>query len=650
MNKYLKNKKIALHSKNDIEFHEILLDKLTQKGGKFHSLLSKKEEIIGVLEKKIEKPILNKISFSLLFFTFLLFFILFIKTFYLQIIEGEKFSVLAERNKFIIYQTQANRGVIYDQSLNQLVFNQPSFDLVLNITNLPKNKNKRFKIISEVSEIIEKDIEIIEEKIKKANLSEVLILENLSHQKLILLETRINNLQGFEIKKNIIRFYENGEMFSHLIGYTAKITTEELKEKEGYNMFDWVGRKGIEKYYEDILRENSGEIQIKRDVHGNIISKEIISRPKPGKSLVLWLDSELQKKITQELKKSIENTGSQAGVAIALDPKTGGVLSLVSYPSFDNNLFQKGRNLEDLNYILDSPLNPLFNRVVSGQYVPGSTIKPFIAAAAIEEKLITNNTQIFSDGKIEIPHQYDSNIVFTFRDAQRQGHGWTNVKKAIAESVNTFFYAIGGGYRDQKELGPYRMKKYLEMFGWGQKTGIDLPGEDIGLLPSPSWKREVRGMNWRLGDSYLFSIGQGNVLTTPLQLAVSTAAIANNGKILEPQVVKKILSKNLEEEITSKIIRQDFINPQTLEIIKQGMRETVISGTGRMLNDLPLKVAAKTGTAETPIEGHYHHWITLFAPYNDPEIVLVIMIENIEGVRAATLPVAREILNWYFTR
>jgi len=634
MNKYLKNKRINLHSKSDIEFHEILLDKLAQNK--------------NIFEEKIEKPILNKVSFGFLSFVFLVFFILFAQTFYFQIIQGENFSVLAERNKFIIRQIQAERGVIYDQSLNQLVFNQPSFDLILNIRELPQNENERLKILKEISEILEKDINILNEKIKETNSNQILILENLSHQNLLLLESRINNLLGFEIQKNIIRYYQNGEIFSHLIGYTGKITLEELREREGHRIFDWVGRKGIEKYYEDILRENPGKIQIERDVLGNIISEQIISLPEPGKSLVLWLDSDLQKKMTEELKKSIENVGSKSGVAIALDARTGGVLSLVSYPSFDNNLFQRGGDSEGLRELLNNPLKPLFNRVISGQFVSGSTIKPFIAAAALEEKLIDEKTRIFSDGKIEIPHQYDPNIVFTFRDARRQGHGWTDVKKAIADSVNTFFYAIGGGYERQRELGPYLMKKYLEMFGWGKETGIDLHGESRGLLPSPSWKREVRGMSWRLGDSYHMSIGQGNVLVTPLQLAVSTLAIANDGKLLEPQVVKKIITTNSEEIINPKIIRQGFISPETLEIVRQGMRQAVTSGTVRRLNNLPVKIAAKTGTAETPIDGYYHHWIALFAPYDNPEIVIVIMVENIKGVRAATIPVAEAVLGWYF--
>jgi penicillin-binding protein 2 len=642
MDKYLKNKKIIINSKTDIEFQEILLDKLAQQ---------QEEKRIDFSEKKIEQPILNKISLGLFFFVLLLFSGLFIKTFYFQVIEREKFIALAERNKFITHQIQANRGVIYDRRLNQLVFNQPSFNLILNIKELPQDIKKRLRILKEVSEITGKDANIIQKKIEKSDLVQILILENLSHQTLILLEARINNLPGFEIQKNIIRYYKDGEIFSHLIGYMGKITTEELKRKkeQGYTIFDWVGRKGIEKYYENVLRENPGKIKVARDVFGNIISEQIVSLPKSGKNLVLWLDSDLQKKITQELQLAIKNTDSEAGIAIAIDPRTGGVLSLVSLPNFDNNLFQKEKNnINALNYLLNNPSKPLFNRAISGQYASGSTIKPFLAAAALEEKLITTKTQIFSDGKIEIPHRYDPNIVFTFRDARRYGHGWTDVKKAIAESVNTFFYAIGGGYKDQKGLGPDKMKRYLEVFGWGKETGIDLSEENKGLLPSPSWKRKIKGTDWRLGDNYLFSIGQGNVLVTPLQLTVSTAAIANNGKLLEPQVVKKIVSTEIKN-ITPKIRNKDFINPETIEIIRQGMKQAVLNGTARTLNNLSVEVAAKTGTAETPKEGYYHRWITLFAPYENPEIVLTIMVENTGGGQVVTLPAARAILDWYFT-
>ncbi len=645
MDKYLRNKKIKLHSKSDIEFHEVFLDKLVQR---------KEEETIGVLEEKIEVPLLKRVFQGFLFFVFLLLFIFFVKTFYIQIIQGERFSALAEGNKFIIHQVQAGRGVIFDRSLNQLVFNRPSFDLVLDIRNLPQDEDEKSRVLKEVSGIIDKNVENFKKEIKENN-DQFIVVKDLDHQILILFETKISDFPGFQIQRNITRYYQNGKIFSHLIGHTGKITPEELDRKERRTIFDWVGRKGIERYYEEILRENPGELQIKRDALGRIISKEIISLPKPGESLVLWLDSGLQKKIKQELGEMLETVGSNAGTAVALDPRTGGVLAMVSLPSFDNNLFQRGGDSELLRTLLEDPLGqqPLFNRVISGQYAPGSTIKTLIALAALEENLICPEKQIYSDGKIEIPSRYQPGVVYTFRDWM--AHGWTNMRKAIADSVNIYFYAIGGGYQDQKGLGPVKMKKYLEMFGWGERTGIDIPGEARGLVPSPAWRREVKGKDWWLGHNYFFAIGQGDVLTTPLQLTTSMVPIANRGRLLQPQVVKEIVSIDengsikTERKIDPKVIRENFVNPENLEVVREGMRQAVTHGTVRLLDNLPVKVAAKTGTAETPVEGYYHHWVTLFAPYDNPEIVMTFMIESIEGIRPATVPVAHTVLDWYFT-
>jgi len=635
--KGFEGRKIKLRFKEDIEPQEILLDKLAQK----------REEGLGISEKKLEVPLLRKILQGFLFFVFLLLIVLFAKTFQLQIIQGENFSALAEENKFIIHQIQAERGVIYDQSLNQLVFNRPSFDLILNVGSLPSDQGKKIKILKEVSEIINKDFETLKKEISENNFPQFPVAENLDHQTLILLETKINGLSGFQIRRNTVRYYQNGEIFSHLIGYTGKITVKELREREGRSIFDWVGRKGVEGHYEDVLRKNPGELRVKKDALGNIISKEVVSLPEPGKSLVLWLDSDLQEKITQELEKSIKAVGSKAGTAVALDPRTGGVLALVSLPGFDNNLFQKGGDRESLKHLLEDPLGlePLFNRVISGQYMPGSTIKPLIALAALEENLIDPEKQILADGKIEIPHRYDPDIIYTFRDWKV--HGWTDMRKAIADSVNIYFYTIGGGHKKQKGLGPTRIKKYLEMFGWGEPTQIDLAGEAKGLVPDPAWKKRAIGEDWWDGDTYFLSIGQQYILTTPIQVATAFAAVANGGILYQPRIVQKILDG---EEVKAKIIRENFIDSEKLEIVKQGMRQAVTHGSATALNRLPVEAAAKTGTAETPIEGHYHHWVTVFAPYDDPQIVLTIMIENIEGVRAATLPVAKAVLDWHFTR
>jgi len=641
MEKYLRKRKIKLHFKEDLEPQEVFLDALSQK----------KEKEFGISEKKFEVPLSRGALKGFLIFVLILIFLLFAKTLQLQVLEGKNLTSRAAANKFIIHQIQAERGVIYDKNFNQLIFNQPSFDLVCKKSELPQSESERRKILKEVSQIIKGNSEELEKKIKESETSLIPIFENLDHQTLIILETKINTLSGFRIVNNTVREYKAGPIFAHLIGYTGKIRTEEQRaDPEFYSILDYVGREGLEKSYEKTLRRNPGKLRIERDAYGKEISREIISLPEPGKSLVLWLDSELQEKVFEELQKELEIIGSKKGVAVALDPKTGGVLSLVSYPSFDNNLFSPNANPQALKNLLEDPGNPLFNQVISGTFPTGSTIKPLIASAALEEKIISPQKEIYCQGQIQVPHQYNPEIVYTFKDWKV--HGWTDIRKAIADSCNVYFYTIGGGYGDQKGLGPSKIKEYLSLFGWGAPTGIDLPGEAQGLLPDPNWKKEIKGESWRDGDTYHLSIGQGDISITPLQVATAFSAIANGGKLIRPKILQKIVGseKNLIEEIKPEILRENFIEPENLQIIREGMREAVFYGSSVILNDLPVKVAAKTGTAETSKSGIYHNWVTIFAPYEDPQIVLTVMIENVKGMQPAALRVAKAVLEWYFTR
>ena len=352
----------------------------------------------------------------------------------------------------------------------------------------------------------------------------------------------------------------------------------------------------------------------------------------------------------------MKRVGAEKAVGVALNPKTGGVLALVSIPSFDNNLFSKEANLEDLKNLLTDEEEPLFNRVIAGRYSTGSTIKPLVAIAALEEKIISPDKKIFDDvGYIEIQHKYDPEIVYTFRDWAI--HNWVDLRKAIAESCNVYFYTIGGGYKDQKGLGPSKIKKYLELFGWNNKTGIDLPNEVNGFIPSPEWKKENKNENWWDGDTYNLSIGQGDVMITPLEVVTAFAAIANGGVLYKPRVVKEIVDKekNLVGEIKPEIQKKDFVDPDNLQIVREGMRKAV-TGQGAprassvLLNSLPVALAAKTGTAQTSIPDTYHNWITVFGPYDDPQIVLTIMFENVKEAQVVALPAAKEILEWYFNR
>lgn len=647
MEKYLKNKKIKTKFKEDIEPHEILLD----------SLAKKKEEELGIFGKKFETPLFKRVFQGFFYFSILLLFLLFLRTFQFQVIEGKELLDRASDNKYIFHKIQAQRGVIYDRNLKQLVFNRPSFDLVCEKNNLPRSELERKKVLNEVSQILKIKPESLEKIISEAAESEDLtfpVFRNLDNLTLLILETKIGELPGFEISENSIREYSDGEDFSHLIGYMGKIKTEELKgESEFYSIFDYVGRDGVENFYEKVLRKNPGKIRIERDALGNIISKEIISLPESGKSLVLYLDSDLQKKIKETLERKVKEVGAKGAAVVALDPKTGGVLAQVSLPGFDNNIFSKG-DQEKIRELLDPKNDRLFNRVIKGKYLTGSTVKPLIASAALEEKIISPDKKINAQGKISVQDQWNPEKVWEYKDWAV--HGWTDMRKAIAQSVNVYFYTIGGGYGDQKGLGPTKIKEYLEKFGWNQKTGIDLPGEAEGFIPDREWKKRTLGQGWWDGDTYNLSIGQGFLQITPLEVAVSFVPIANGEKLLKPQVVQKIVDerKNTVKEFGPVILKESFIDPENLKVVREGMRQAVTGenspkASATLLNSLPVSAAAKTGTAELGGD-YYHNWITVFAPYDDPKIVLTIVIEKVKGVKVATLPIAEEVLEWYFSQ
>ena len=314
-----------------------------------------------------------------------------------------------------------------------------------------------------------------------------------------------------------------------------------------------------------------------------------------------------------------------------MNPKNGEILALVSYPYFDNNLFSRGLSQRDFEKIVAHPDKPLFFRAISGQYPPGSTIKPILALAALEEGIINEQTAIVSKGGIKIGKEF-------FSDWKKEGHGVTQVKKALAESVNTFFYLVGGGSENFRGLGPEKIKFYLEKFGLGKKTNLDLPAEKDGFLPSPEWKKRKKNEEWYIGDSYNLSIGHGDIVATPLQIAYLTGLIVNEGKIYQPHLLKK--GQEFEE---NKFVFQ--FKKENFKVVKEGLREAILYGTAKALNDLTIKVAGKTGTVEVG-QKKPHSWFTCFAPYEDPQIVLTVIVENGGEGSGPALRVAKEFFIW----
>lgn len=365
--------------------------------------------------------------------------------------------------------------------------------------------------------------------------------------------------------------------------------------------------------------------------------------PTPGFHLKLALDIEMQSKLTEIINKSLKINKKSRAAGIAMNPRTGEVLALVSLPGFDNNDFSGGISPEKYSAYLENEDKPLFNRALGGTYPSGSTIKPAIAAAALQEGIINARSNFLSAGGLQVSSWF-------FPDWQAGGHGLTNVRKSLAWSVNTFYYYIGGGYKNFAGLGVEKITEYLKKFGLAEKLDIDLPGEQPGFLPSKEWKKEVKGERWYVGDTYNLSIGQGDILVTPLQIASLTSVIANNGTLYKPRVVKSVIDPVTEEEqiVEPEIINSDFINPVHLRTVRLGMKDCVDYGSCRRLSLLPFPAAGKTGTAQWSNTKENHAWFTSFAPFDNPEIVVTILVEEGGGGAKIALPIAYEFLSWWW--
>ena len=621
-----------------IEPEEILLDK--------HSA----EKLDN---SKFEMPIPDK-NFLVLFAVITVVFLIFVgKAGYMQIAQNKKYAKMAGNNKTRNYPVFAQRGIFYDRNMAPLVENIPGFDLVVIPADLPKNKNDRAMLAVNLAKFVGIQELALEERFAKLSLADInpsIIKENIERETALSLETRLSDFPGVELKKRSVRHYPDSNYFAHTLGYTDRVSESDLKSRPELSSLDLIGKLGLEFYYDSYIRGNNGIIEREVDAVSSLKKERQVKDASLGLDLVLTVDKGLQQKVVDVLEEELKRNDTATGAsAVAINPKTGEILALASLPAYDSNIFSTVSSREAYQNLIQDPRRPFFNRTISGQYSPGSSIKPFFAAAALEEKLISERTSVLSTGAITIANQYDPSIVYTFRDWKAGGHGDVNVVRAIADSVNTFFYTIGGGYGDLKGLGTAKMKSYLEKFGFGTPSGIDLPQEGKGIIPDPQWKEKTWGERWYLGDTYNISIGQGSLLVTPLQVAVGYSALANGGKLIKPILVKKAVGSDKAAlfENPTKVIRDNFISEKNLEIVRKGLRETVLSGTAQRLQTLPVAVAGKTGTAQTGGE-ETHAWFSSFAPYEDPSIVLIILVEKGGQGSQSAVAAAEEIYRWYF--
>jgi penicillin-binding protein 2 len=491
------------------------------------------------------------------------------------------------------------------------------------------------------------------------------------------------------------RQYVDGSIFSQILGYEGPISEEQYAAAVPtddsdstavplYDKDDKIGQTGVEASMEDVLRGQKGVAQVEVNANQRIVRELSHTDPEPGNNLILTIDSALQYSVTQALQMGLNSARVQVGAAVVLKVNTGEVLSMVSLPSYDNNWFAGGITQAQLD-TLNDPNNkqPMYNNALSGSFAPGSTFKMITAAAALQEKVVGPTDLINDPGHIDVPTDWDEKTRNTYRCWKADGHGPINIIQALEQSCDVFFYQMAGPRQEDalgkllrfynprsstpqyfNGLGIARLDTYMEDFGLGAKTGIDLPGEGTGVVPNGDYKLEANPENgsWALGDTLQAAIGQGFDLVTPLQLANVTAAVANGGTLYKPQVVQQIIKNDggtIVRDFKPEVLRTVPVSAENLAYIRQGMRDAVsgVHGTAKKTDLKGVQVAGKTGTAEfgEPLPGlgvrAANAWFVAFAPYDKPEIAVVVLIKGeaatLEGSTFA-VPVARDILKAYF--
>ncbi len=434
------------------------------------------------------------------------------------------------------------------------------------------------------------------------------------------------------------RAYIDKGGFGLLLGYVDS----PKKDKFGFWwQEEFKGLDGLEKYYDGTLNGTNGSKIIEKNAVGEIESENITNEPIHGQNLITSIDSGLQSAVYDAIVDLSGRVGYEGGAGIVMDVSTGEIITATSYPEYSPEIMSNGGDKEIVKQYLVDTRKPFLNRPLSGLYSPGSIVKPFLALGALNENLITKDTTIYSKGYIEIPNPYNPDQPTIFRDWREEGHGTVNVVRAIGDSVNTFFYAIGGGYNGQPGLGISKIEEYIKMFGIGEKTGVDLGGEVVGVVPDPEWKKKFfKGEVWRVGDTYNTSIGQYGFQVTPIQMVRAISAIANNGVMIKP-------SFSLESISQPERVKEE-ISPEDYETVKMGMRNVVEAGTGGLMNVGYVNVAAKTGTAQTGLNNKFiNSWSVGFFPYENPKYAFVMMTEkgSSESELSASF-VSRAMLDW----
>ncbi len=570
----------------------------------------------------------------------------------LQVLSHDHYTTLSNNNRVSLEPLAPTRGLIFDRNGVILAQNLPTYALEI-VPERAKDIDKTIAAIREIIPISDREVERFKKRFKhKRRFQPTPLRLRLTEEEAARIAVHRHRLPGVEVAARLTRDYPLGPLAVHAVGYVGRINEKELKriDPSNYAATSHIGKLGVEKAYEEVLHGSVGSQRVETNVLGRTLRVLEREPPSPGTNLVLTLDAELQKTAKQAL-------GDNKGAVVAINPKDGAVLVLASKGDYDPNLFVNGIDYASYEALQTSPMKPLFNRALQGQYPPGSTVKPFVGLAGLEMGHTTMHDTIFCKGWYTLPSEERR-----YRDWKKTGHGLTDMHKSIVESCDVFYYDLA------RIMGIDRINSYLGQFGFGQKTGIDISGELRGILPSTVWKRETKGKPWYLGETLIAGIGQGYTLATPLQLAVATATLANRGRYIQPHLISP-----LQTEVQTATPNQDLerfnhvaeiVKAEHWDYIFKSMTDVIYAphGTAKKLNKgQPYKIAGKTGTAQVfgikqdekyvaeDIAKHLrdHALFIAFAPVDDPQIAVAVIVENGGSGGSVAGPVAGAVIDHY---
>ena len=567
------------------------------------------------------------------------------RMYFLQVTEFDYNSTVSENNRVHVLPIPPERGFIYDRNGVLLADNQPSF----NMTITRERAGDTAKVLDSVMSILhlpEEDRAVFAKSMKQARhpFDPSTLLYELSEEQIALLAVNQFRLPGIDVEAQFVRHYPQGDHFAHSVGYVGRIDEKEAKQLDPtqYRGTQSIGKTGIERFYEPELHGKVGFEEVETNAQGRVMRVLRHTDAVAGKNIVLSLDIKLQEAAEEAL-------GDRRGSIIALDPKTGEVLAMVSRPSFDPNLFVTGISSKDYSGLRDSVDKPLFNRALRGLYAPGSTIKPEVAIAGLDSGVISASTRVFDPGYFQLP-----NVDHKYRNWNHSGDGWVDLNAAIMRSNDTYFYDLAS------KLGIDRMHDYMAMFGLGQKVSLDMFEESSGLMPSREWKRSTRRQAWFPGETVILGIGQGYMQVTPLQLAQATALIANKGVWNRPHLAKTIDgTPPVDEHPIANIVLHD---PRGWDQVNHAMQLVMHDPRGiarAAAQGAQYRIAGKSGTAQVVAikQGERYNRLKTaernrdnalfvgFAPAEDPQIVISVMIENGEAGGRVAGPVVRKVMD-----